>query len=403
MGDGDPMIKPSLLSILIGTAFLAGCLDPGSAAPGSPFVTALVDHELNVDYGAGFATPTVIPGASGKMDVVYGDFERGSVKQAECASVCGDSASWTAVIVDQNGFDPSATRTASGLHAVYLRDSTPPTHPLRYASCAGACSPGTSWSGVTVDSTSYAISPALDADPSGGLHVVYGDLVGKRVRYAECLGNCLASASWSSTDLGQLQNSIAVNSGEKQTAIAATAGTIHVVYAAPVDGLVRYLSCPAACTNPASWQQVTIDSGQTFGTVSLALDATAGLHLAYIAGPPGHVPGVGWTVRYASCTISCATPAAWTRGDLSTGAAWTGDQGVALSAGGGGLHLAFSRSVDADVVYAVCTATCADSTHWQRSLLGRSGAQAVGLAVQASDQPSLTVVTGGSFWYAMLK
>lgn len=406
------MVRPNPLSFLVAAAMVVGCSDPGGIVTGSPFVTVLVDHESNVDYGAGFATPTVIPGASDKIDVVYGDFEQGTVKQAVCTSSCGDSASWTAVVIDSNGHDPSAARTASGLHAVYLRDATFPTQPLRYASCAGACPPGSSWSGTAVDSMSYAVSPALAADPSDGLHVVYGDYVGKRVRYAECLVNCLASASWASIDLRQLQAPLAVNSGEKQTAIAVAAGMIHVVYAAHLDGLVRYLSCTAACMNSASWQEVTIDSGQTFGTVSLALDAAGVLHLAYIAGPPRPVPNNGerWTVRYAACAAACTTRAGWTHGDLTTDAAWTGDQGVALSADASGiLHLAYLLSQNAttswsrDVAYAVCTVACTDSTHWLRALVGRNGAQAVGLAVNASNEPGLTEVASGSFWFTALK
>lgn len=387
---------------------LAQAPNPPPIVGESAFRTFLLDHEFNVDYGAGFARPTVLFEGPSSISVVYGDFDQGTVKYAGCASSCGDTTSWHLGVVDSSGYDPTTVLTTTGLHTIYSR-AVNTTLKLEYTYCPGGCMVSRHWSRVPIDTASYPVSAALASDPSGGLHVVYGDFLGYRVRYAECPGDCLSPGNWGTIDLAQIRTPLATITGEKNAAIAVdAAGAIHVAYSLPVEGLLRYAVCTTACTDSGFWISTDIDFAATIGTVAMTLDSAGAVNVVYIAGPS--LDG-RWSLRLARCSSGCDHATAWNKSTVSTDAAYQRQQDVAITSGPAGtLHLAFLLAPDSasfyesrDIAYATCTTACADSTHWQRLLLGLSRAQAVAVAVDPGGRPSLSAVSWGSFWFSARK
>src|SRR5512142_3301902 len=129
-----------LLAATAGTGCrdLAQAPNPPPIVGESAFRTFLLDHEFNVDYGAGFARPTVLFEGPSSISIVYGDFDQGTVKYAGCASSCGDTTSWHLGVVDSSGYDPTTVLTTTGLHTVYSR-AVNTTLKLEYTYCPGGC------------------------------------------------------------------------------------------------------------------------------------------------------------------------------------------------------------------------------------------------------------------------
>lgn len=240
---------------------------------------------------------------------------------------------------------------------------------LPSAVLVGACSPISNPGSTplflvsTIDTAVGATAQtSLGVDATGRVHVAYSQDGISNLRYATCAADCAQTASWSHTTVDTTSNSGLFNS------FVVAAGALHIAYQVySGQGKLRYATCTANCLLTASWQTVTIDSaGNTGHDASLAVGQAGQLYVTYLESVA--VPGGRWRLKYASCTASCTDPASWSNAILDS-AVFVDASSRALAVDGTGrLHLAYQKTDSigqTPVIYATCAATCADPANWQ--------------------------------------
>jgi hypothetical protein len=383
---------------VLGTCLLAlAACKEGRRAPTEPplvpsFASVIADFVYGGgDAGAEFRYPQVLLSGP-QIYIVSAGLALQQTRFAGCPGSCNLRGNWlagTAQSVRNGVLFVSAALTPTGLHIVYDGE-----HSLRYATCPGLCYDSTHWQSVAVDSVSPDNwFPAIAADNSGGLHVVYEPGNQTELHYAECVAGCLSSNNWSLTVIDRaaeiLYSKIGIDGN----------GRIHVLYHAQ-SGLgpsgLKYATCAASCADPTQWSTAVVDEfavgGPPYGAIpSLGIAKDNRLHVAYWA-PAG--------VRYATCGSNCSSLANWTAATIATPATFPLAGSVGLAIGPSDrLHLVYPGD---SVRYASCVSSCTDSHAWESITIGQEGLRAdfVALAVDSLDQPHLALSAGGAVLYA---
>lgn len=263
------------------------------------------------------------------------------------------------------------------------------------AATLAACSPlsGPSvplFSLATVDdAVGTTAQTSLAVDVTGQAHVAYSQGPGGSLRYATCGSDCSQSSGWTHVTVDGTANSGFFNS------IVAGAGGLHVIYQVyDGQGDLRYGTCAATCLQTTSWQTTTVDSaGNTGRAGSLAVGPAGQLHVAYLDSVP--VAGDVWRVKYASCTAACTTPASWVITVLDSAVSVdASSRGLALDANGR-LHLVYQKADTLTglrpIVYSTCAANCTSAASWQTAEIDDDALDPAApvLAVDAQGVPSV--------------
>ncbi len=226
-----------------------------------------------------------------------------------------------------------------------------------------------------------------------GVELDYEASIGTEVR--DLNGEALAQPYRWSFRTRAVRQVVVPTSGDdgQQTSIALDeTGGVHASHVG--GGNVSYSTCAPDCTEPASWQTAVVDRGGR--SSSIQMDATGRRHLAYYGGNN--------ELRYATCAEECGSPASWTIATID--AAIIGDSRVSLALDrSGALHLAYYDYRFRFLKYAVCPTDCGDPANWGVTVPDLTGAigREASLAVDAAD--GLHIVTydesgGGQLDYA---
>jgi hypothetical protein len=240
------------------------------------------------------------------------------------------------------------------------------------------------WQAVWIG-TDLAQGPSLTQDQTGRVHVAYFDATSGStldLKYATCGAACTVPANWQvvAVDTAGL-------TGETPSLAVDAGGRIHIAHRSirSVTSDFSYSTCGASCTVPANWQTVTVDTGLTgqdetiYLFYSLAVGTGGRLHVVY-------ADDLKRDLKYGTCAASCTIPANWQLVYLDTMSAGPGT--LALD-DAGGVHVVYIRGtqVSPTLHYAACATGCGTPGNWQ---LGG------GAAVPAASAPSMvTDGTGG--------
>lgn len=216
---------------------------------------------------------------------------------------------------------------------------------------------------ATIDTAlGSSVQTSATLDGAGRVHVAYSQEGASTLRYATCAFNCFADASWERTTVDT-----ASYSGLDNSIVAAGTGGLHIAYQVyDGEGDLRYASCSVGCTQPGSWQTVTIDSaGNTGHDASLAVDGTGALHVTYLESVP--VAGGFWRLKYATCASSCTTAGNWQIAVLDSAKVLDASSRSLAAQASGRLQLAYQKSDTTTVIplyYASCDANCETAANW---------------------------------------
>jgi hypothetical protein len=173
----------------------------------------------------------------------------------------GDVGQWSSLAIDSNG----------AVHISYYRL---PGEDLMYATDKSG-----SWVITTVDSTgSVGEHTSISVDSSDAVHISYYDATNTNLKYATCSSSCSSASSWSkitiessSGDVGKY-NSIAIDSND----------ALHISYRDSTNTNLKYATCSSSCSSASSWTNSTIDSDGNVGSrTSIAIDSNDAVHIAY--------------------------------------------------------------------------------------------------------------------------
>jgi hypothetical protein len=178
---------------------------------------------------------------------------------------------------------------------------------------------GAAWSGIDTSLPVAVASVAVDG--SGALHVVYYDAPAQMLRYATSLG----ALRWTSED-------IASAATDPAAAIAVTkSGDPHVAF---VAGGNKY----ARRTSAGEWSIESISAIASV-TLSIAIDPTDGVHVAY----DGSGPGLLHAVRLAKDT--------WSTSGVDPSFDAGRDYKAMVIDGAGGVHIAYTTPQPGELKY----------------------------------------------------
>lgn len=144
-------------------------------------------------------------------------------------------------------------------------------------------------------------------------------------------------------------------------------GRLHVSYFDFANEDLRYATCAALCTAPASWELLTVDAAGSVGQhTSLAVDGGGRLHVTYYDGTPN------FDLKYATCAAACAAPGNWQTATVDA-AGFVGEYTSLVVDGRGRLHVSFYDSTNEDLRYATCAARCSTTASWQAATVDAAG------------------------------
>ena len=198
-------------------------------------------------------------------DLMYATDKSGSWVDSYADS-SGSVGEYTSISVDSN----------DAVHISYY-DAT--NGNLKYATCSSSCSSASSWSKVTVDSSSGDVGEhtSISVDSNDALHISYYDATNTNLKYATCSSSCSSASSWSkvtvdssSGDVGRY-GSIAIDSND----------ALHISYRDSTLDDLKYATCSSSCTSASSWTTSTIDSvGNVGSRTSIAIDSNDAVHIS---------------------------------------------------------------------------------------------------------------------------
>ena len=327
-------------------------------AGGSPLPTA-------VTYDAGSRTARLVgpllPATLYQAELTTGitDDEGEPLSDAEEWSFT--TRAWQAGTVDQLSGEGSAISLAvdgSGrLHAVYWDGAG---EDLRYATCESECATAANWTAITVDEDgNVGQSASLAIDPDGGLHVIYADIDNLDVRYATCTAACTTPASWTAATVDSVGNVTGFGS-----LTADDGGRLHAAYFDLTNFNLKYSTCEAECATPEAWTSALLgDLGPGAQKAVIAVDGTGRVHTAWPR-------AFNTTLAYATCGAGCTTAANWSEITVDEGAGST--PSMALD-GSNGVHLSYYDNSNGDLTYATCAAQCGTVTNWSSLSVDQPG------------------------------
>ncbi|MED5291045.1 MAG: Ig domain-containing protein, partial [Candidatus Thermoplasmatota archaeon] len=209
------------------------------------------------------------------VHISYYDTADGNLLYATCATNCYYAYSWSKTIVDHIGdvgdYASMAIDSNDVLHISYY-DATNTN--LKYATCSSSCSSGSSWSKITIESSSGDVGKynSIAIDSNDALHISYRDSTNDDLKYATCSSSCSSASSWTTSTIDSVGNvgsrtSIAIDSND----------AVHISYHDITNGDLKY-----ATDQSGSWANTTVDSVGTVGKyTSIAIDSNDVVHISY--------------------------------------------------------------------------------------------------------------------------
>jgi hypothetical protein len=185
------------------------------------------------------------------------------------------SGSWVNTIADGSAEVGSHTSIAVDSNdAVHISYYDATNTNLKYATCSSSCSSASSWSKVTIESSSGDVGKynSIAIDSNDTLHISYRDSTNGDLKYATCSSSCTSASSWTRSTIDSDGNvgsrtSIAIDSN----------GAVHISYYDITNGDLKY-----ATDQSGSWANTTVDSVGTVGKYSsIAIDANDVVHISY--------------------------------------------------------------------------------------------------------------------------
>lgn len=183
-----------------------------------------------------------------------------------CGGSCDTLTNWTAGVFRVGGSRTSMAARGTTLHAVTFNEDDS----LVYRTCASNCTQTASWQeSPPLFIHDGAMPTAIAVTAQGGVRIAYNQGTSasnqsaaikaqdNRVLAWSCDSNCLVTASWSGTIVGNARN------GEEGISLAEAGGALVLLTTNTDDA--TGLICTAGCTNGASWQTVPVDSSTAFG------------------------------------------------------------------------------------------------------------------------------------------
>lgn len=299
-------VSRSILAASCATAMLACIHNEGPQTGGPLFATTTIDSTV----GAATTTSLVVD-VGQRVHVLYSQDGVSTLRYATCAGLCSQGTSWQRVTVDStanSGLSSSLVSDAGGLHATYQVFNG--QGDLRYAACSGNCGQATSWQWTTIDSIGdTGHDAALAADAGGALHVTYierGNGGKGHLRYATCSATCTTASSWqvttldSATFLFASTRALAVDGSGRQHLVYQKSDTLGV---APLF----YARCDSGCAYAANWHSILVDQAPLFDAVGVvALDESGHPRTGYWGRLSNQT-----VITYASCDSQCTTANSW--------------------------------------------------------------------------------------------
>ncbi|MGH7427628.1 MAG: Ig-like domain-containing protein [Candidatus Methylomirabilaceae bacterium] len=211
-------------------------------------------------------------------------YAAGDLRGATCQASCVVQASWQLSSVDTAGnagaFTSTAVDSSGRVHVTYFENDG---GDLRYATCAGPCSPAAWTAGIVDTAGRLGIGSSLLVDSHGVLHVTYEDQTNGTVKYATCAASCEVATNWASAvvasvatpnaDVGFYTPSLAVGPGDQ----------LEMAFANLLTGRYEGATCAAACTGAGMWTvfPLSLQGAGNFRLTSLKVDGGGTRHLAW--------------------------------------------------------------------------------------------------------------------------
>jgi hypothetical protein len=290
---------------------------------------------------------------SGRLHISYNDGSNAALMYATCVANCTAAASWDTVTAD--GVSVGGRWTSLKVDATGgIHVSYAAFFGLNYATCTTNCTTAANWQHVIVDSTaSVGNYSSLAMGGSGSLHVAYFDETNGNLKYATCASNCVLAASWSTTTVDNTGDV-----GYYASLALSAGGRLHVTYWDLTNGDLRYATCTMSCATGANWQAVTVDDGGSVGSAtSLAVDASGGVHVSYS-------DNTNSNLRYATCPGNCTTTVAWQAATVDSVGEVASSTALVVD-GTGRVHIAYRDDTNSNLKYATCAAGCAAGAGWR--------------------------------------
>jgi hypothetical protein len=356
-----PLLPASLYQVELTTAIADDEGGVLSAAEEWSFTTRTwQEATVAADGNVGWHSSLAVDG-TGRRHVVYFDATDFDLEYATCAGACTDGANWTGVTVedadDIGRFASLAIDDADGLHVTYYDGFG---GDLKYATCAATCTEPANWASVLVDETGIVgFYGSLIVGMGGRLHAAYHDISNDEVKYATCGGECTTAANWTAAAVNPVvAASFTVSIAEDAT------GRLHITHARTTSSGLDYVTCSAACTTGANWTPVTVDG--TGGLhASLAVASDGAVHVAY-------KNDFDDNLVYVTCAGQCTTSNDW-NGVIVDEEGNVGSYTSLERDAAGRLHLSYYDETNGDLKYAICAAECTSQTSWQSAAVDQDG------------------------------
>ncbi len=390
-------VRRSMLALTV--VALNACHEPPQAPithakPGPDWIRITMDDGVT-DYPS-WGGLDLLSQADTEFDFVTVETEYGSLHYGGCVQNCQDPSRWLVGTIDSGvyrGLGPNAStiRTAGGI-AVAYEDWQSGTDRVKIGTCGGACFLKSSWrlgdirTGL-LGSYYGTHSRALSVDPAGGLDVLYrGPNGALGIEYAHCASMCTDSASWQSLTLdsgGFFAFDDALTVGPS--------GRVHALVEGGSGNGLHYFECDSACTTSASWSSLQLDTGEVGATPSILVGPNGTLYVTYRSRLPG------MPIDFATCSSNCLNLSNWSLTKLpATGS----DVSLLLDAAGQPWVATTYGSYEGTTVILHCAAACASGGAWTSTSIASFGdGLDVALALDATGQPRV-VVSGNGVHYA---
>lgn len=183
-----------------------------------------------------------------------------------CGGSCDTLTNWSTGVFRQGGTRTAMAAHGTTLHAITWNDNDS----LVYRTCASNCTQPTSWQETPPLFIHDGSMPtAIAVTASGGIRVAYNQgvsasnqsaaikLQDNRLLAWSCDSNCLQTASWAGTIIGNAED------GNEGISLVEAGGTQVLLSTNSIDA--TGLLCSANCTDGASWQTVPVDSSTAIG------------------------------------------------------------------------------------------------------------------------------------------
>lgn len=290
------VVTPSGMTYVLyrdGTTRLASCA--ANCGQAASWQTSLIDT-VSASYPA-----NLVVDPAGGLHAVYSELNHSRLYYGYCAASCGTQASWVATLVDGSVATVTEARLAiDGSGVLHLLYDSQGGSDIRYATCTASCTVPGNWTLGVAQSTSAAGGTSSLTVADGRLHATYYDIDLDRLQYATCTTGCLTPAGWTRTSIDA-----AGSFGSYAALQRSPEGTLYVGYATSPYAVV-VASCASGCTTAANWTrtQVDTDLSSSGAEVGLTLASDGRLGIVYLNVSTADL-------RYATCAADCTTPASW--------------------------------------------------------------------------------------------